>query len=81
MYLCGPQEKPELTDEQSEKLFSKLDLTLIETWPEANQQKAIDLLKEYHHLFALDDLELGFTSQVKHKIKVMDLVPLKQRYR
>ena len=44
-------------------------------------QKVVDLLKEYHHLFALDYLEMGCTSQVKHKIKVTDLVPFKQRYR
>ena len=80
-YSCRPHEKPELTDQCSDQLFHQLDLSLIEMWPEADQQRAIDLLKEYHHLFALDDLELGCTSQVKHKIKVMDLVPFKQRYR
>ena len=46
-----------------------------------DQQKAVDLLKEYHHLFALDELEMGCTSLVKHKIKVMDPIPFKQRYR
>ena len=80
-YSCRPYEKPELTDQCSDRLFHQLDLSLIETWPEADQQRAIDLLKEYHHLFALDDLQLGYTSQVKHKIKVMDSVPFKQRYR
>ena len=41
----------------------------------------MDLLKEFHHLFVLDDLEMGCTSQVKHKIKVTDPLPFKQRYR
>ena len=72
--------KPELTDECSDKLFSKLDLSSLESWSEVDQQKAVNLLKEYHHLFALDNLELGCTSQVKHKIRVMDPVPYKQRY-
>ena len=79
-YSCKPHDKPKLSDEGSDQLFSKLKLTSIESWPEADQPKAIDLLKEYHHLFALDDLELGCTSQVKHTIKVMDPVPFKQRY-
>ena len=52
----------------------------IESWAEADQQKAVDLLKEYHHLFALDDLDMGCTSQVKHKIKITDPMPFKQRY-
>ena len=80
MYSCKSRDKPKLSDERSDQLFSKLNLTSIESWSEADQQKAIDLLKEYHHLFALDDLELGCTSQVKHTIKVTDPVPFKQRY-
>ena len=68
--------KIELTDERSDKLLS-----IIESWSEADQQKAVNLIKEYHHLFALDDLEMGCTSQVKHKIKVTDPVPFKERYR
>ena len=85
MYSCIAKltpdcSKPELTDERSDKLFSKLNLTTIESWSEADQHKAVDLLKEYHHLFMLDDLEMRCTSQVKHKIKVTDPVPFKQRY-
>ena len=30
MYSCGPHEKPELTDQHSDWLFHKLDLSLIE---------------------------------------------------
>ena len=64
-YSCVMQQehkKPELTDEHSDKLFSKLDLSSLELWSEADQQKAVDLLKEYLHLFTLDDLEIGCTS-------------------
>ena len=39
-----------------------------------------DLLVEYH-LFALNDLELGKTSKVKHQIKLNNNVPFKDRYR
>ena len=41
----------------------------------------VELIKEYHHLFALSDLELGCTSKVKHKIKLDNHVPFKERYR
>ena len=36
--------------------------------------------KEYQHLFALDDLKLGSTSQIKHDIKLSDPKPIKDRY-
>ena len=36
---------------------------------------------EYQHLFALNDLELGKTSKVKHKIKLSNPTPFKDRYR
>ena len=35
---------------------------------------------EYQHLFALNDLELGKTSKVKHKIKLSNPIPFKDRY-
>ena len=38
-------------------------------------------MKEYQHLFALNDLELGSTSQIKHEIKLSDPKPFKDRYR
>ena len=37
-------------------------------------------MKEYQHLFALEDTELGRTSQVKHKIQLNDPKPFKDRY-
>ena len=38
------------------------------------------LIEEYHHLFALNDLELGKTDMVKHSIKLNDYTPFKERY-
>ena len=38
-------------------------------------------MKEYQHLFVLDDLELGSTSQIRHEIKLSDPKPFKDRYR
>ena len=73
--------KPEPTQEHLNKLFSKLDLKGIEDWPEADQNEVCEVMKEYQHLFALDDTELGCTSLVKHKIELNDPKPFKDRYR
>ena len=70
-----------MTPERCNKLFESLNLETLESWPAGNQEKAVELLKEFHHLFALNDLKLGCTSEVKHTIKLTDPVPLKQRYR
>ena len=61
-------------------MFSKLDLPGIQEWPEDLQQKVHDLVVEYQHLFALNDLELGKTAKVKHEIKLSNPVPFKDRY-
>ena len=73
--------KPEPTQERLDKLFGKLDLKGIEEWSEYDQNQVCELMKEYQHLFALDDLELGSTSQIKHEIKLSDPKPFKDRYR
>ena len=73
-------EKPALTPERSDRLFSRLDLSGMEDWPDDIQHEAVELFKEYHHLFALSDLELGCTSNIKHEIKLNNEVPFKDRY-
>ena len=73
--------KPEPTQERLDKLFSKLDLKGISEWSEYDQNQVCELMKEYQHLFALDDLELGSTSQIKHEIKLSDPKPFKDCYR
>ena len=66
--------KPKLMPERLDELFTKLDLS------EDLQQKVHDLMVEYQHLFALNDLELGKTSKVKHEIRLSNPVPFKDRY-
>ena len=44
-------------------------------------RKVHNLMVEYQHLFALNDIELGKMSMVKHKIKLGNLVPFKDQYR
>ena len=38
-------------------------------------------IEHYHHIFTVDDLELGRTNLVKHEIKLTNYVPFKERYR
>ena len=73
--------KPELTPERLDELFTRLDLSGTQDWSEDLQQEVHDLMVEYQHLFALNDLELGRTSKVKHEIKLSNPVPFKDRYR
>ena len=85
--LEGPKhplldETCELTREQRiDKLFSKLDLTGCDEWTEKQKADAKNLITEYHHLFALEDKELGKTSLIKHKIRLDNPVPFKERHR
>jgi hypothetical protein len=68
-------------DERLKKMFEKLDLSHLKDWPEAEKQKAIDLMAEFSDIFALHELELGQTKGTTHKIHVTDEVPFKERYR
>ena len=52
-------EKPQATPEHTEKLFSKLDIQGSEDWNPDTQAKLKQVFKNYHHIFALDDLKLG----------------------
>ena len=72
--------KLELTPDRLDKLFSKLEFSGMEEWPEDVQQWVVDLFKEYHHIFALTDLKLGCTSKIKHEIKLDNETPFKDWY-
>ena len=72
--------QPELTPDRLDKLFSKLDFSGMEEWPEDVQQQVVDLFKENHHIFALSDLKLGCTSKIKHEIKLDNETPFKDHY-
>ena len=59
---------PEPLEERLTKLFEKLGLSHIMDWIENNQDDVKSLMEEFQYLFALNDLELGKTSLVKHLI-------------
>ena len=80
-FVDSANSEPKLTKERRDKLFSNLDLTGYDNWTQ-EQHCAIDNVIEcYHHIFAVEDLELGRTDLVKHEIKCTNYVPFKEQYR
>ena len=71
---------PELTPEEEKLLFSKIDLTGVQGWDSVLIEEAQQLFHEYAHLFALKSLDMGHTSMVKHKIRLDNYTPFKERY-
>ena len=43
-------------------------------------EEAKQLFHEYAHIFALESLDMGHTSVVKHKIRLTNDTPFKERY-
>ena len=72
---------PALTSEKESLLFSKVNLEGIKDWSEELKAKTKDLFRDFAHIFALESLEMGHTSLVKHKIKLDNYTPFKERYR
>ena len=63
------------------KLFHKLDLSGLDSWPPELANAACQLLAEYHDVFSLDPAELGCTCSTKCTIKVTDDTPFKEQFR
>ena len=70
-----------IVKERRKILFEKLELSCLKSWTEENKGRALDLLAEYHDIFALEDGEMGCTEAIKHKIEVTDPKPFKDRPR
>ena len=73
-------EPPVLTPERENLLFSKINLEGIWDWSEELKLRIKDLFREYAHIFALESLEMGHTSLVKHKIKLDNYTPFKESF-
>ena len=72
----------ELTIKERRKiLFKKLELSGLESWTEENKERALNLLAEYHDIFALKDGKMEGTEAPEHKIEVTDPKPFKERPR
>ena len=72
---------PELTHEREKLLFRNIDLTGVQGWDPALSEEARQLFREFAHIFALESTDMGHTSMVKHKIRLDNYTPFKERYR
>ena len=72
---------PELTPDKEKLLFSKIDLTGAQGWDPALIEEAQQLFCEFAHIFVLESTDRGHTSMVKHKIRLDNYTPFKERYR
>ena len=70
-----------ICEERTKVLFDKLKLSGLESWTEENKDKALNLIAEYHDIFALEAGEIGCTEAAEHRIKVTDPRPFKERLR
>ena len=57
-----------------------LDLQSITEWPESEQKQARELLHKWEYLFVHNDLALGKTALIKHKIQLTDQTLFKEHY-
>ena len=69
------------TEPDASWLFDMLDLSGIQDWPPDLQKQARDLFIKHQNLFSKDDMDLGRTNLVKHKIVLTDPEPFKEKFR
>ena len=62
-------------------VLEALYLQGLKEWSESEQKQARELLLKWEHLFVHNDLDLGKTALIKHKIRLTDQTPFKERYR
>ena len=70
-----------LNEEKQKQLFDKVDLTGTEDWTDDQKDSVKQLFTNFGKLFAIEQTDLGHTDLVKHKIKLDDYTPFKERYR
>ena len=61
-------------------VLEALELQGLTEWPESEQKQARGLLLKWEHLFVHNDLDLGKTALIKHKIQLIDQTPFKDHY-
>ena len=80
--VCPDPQTPKLMIRQRHgKLFDELDLSGLASWAPKLEDKACQLLAEYHDIFSLDPVELGCTHLTEHTIQVTDDTPFKECFR
>ena len=80
MNCCITHKVPKLTPEKERLLFNKINLSGADSWDPKLVEEAKQLFREYAHIFALENLDMGHTSMVKHEIRLDNYAPFKERY-
>ena len=57
-------------------VLEALDLRGLQEWPESEQKQARELLLKWERLFVQNNLDLGKTALIKHKIRLTDQTPI-----
>ena len=80
--VVHPTRIPKETCIKSSKgwVLEALDHQGLTDWPESEQKQARELLFKWQHLFAHNDLDLGKTALMKHKIQLTNQMPFKEHY-
>ena len=80
MNCCSTHEVLKLTPKKEKLLFDKIDLSGADNWDSKLVEEVKQLFCEYAHIFALESLDMGHTSMVKHEIRLDNYTPFKERY-
>ena len=67
--------------QRQKKLFEKLDLSGLESWPPELADFTCSLLAEYHNIFSLESNEPSCTHLTEHVIKVTNNALCKEQFR
>ena len=78
--ILETDDPPKLSPEKENLLFSKIDLSGAKDWDSELINEAKQLFRKYAHIFALESSDMGHTSIVKHKIRLDNYTPFKERY-
>ena len=74
----GIQTQKLTTEQRQEKLFKKLDLNGLGSWPPELADSTQLLLPEYYDIFSLEPCRLGCTHSTRHVTEVTNDAPFKE---
>ena len=77
----GIQMQKLTTEQRKKKLFKKLELRGLGSWPPELADSAQSLLDEYHDISSLEPCELSCTHLTEHEIKVTNDALFKEHFR
>ena len=78
----GKSDQPTSSEEDDGSWILKLiDLSGLEKWSEDDKNADIEMIKRNANIFSKNDMDMGRTNLVKHRIELTDPIPFKESYR